>query len=357
MRQTLFRIWLEKPWAWWTEQVGEPPLLGAGWVLVIAGSLIFLYYLLQSRKEFIYDTMNWLTWGAGLFLVSVAGPMGFLPKSIPLFGYGAMVLIGFVTGLAYATRRAKQVGYNPEHVMDVAFWLLIFGIVGGRTAYLVQYGGHIFQRAKNLPEALYGIINLAEGGLVLIGALAGGTLGFAIFCWLKRLNVFEFLDIIMPAVFIGIGFGRIGCLLNGCCFGDRCDLPWGITFPNGSVTFQILADRGFVDPEAPATMLLHPTQIYSAINGFILALVTSVFYWYRRYPGDVFALSCILYPLTRIQLEVLRADEMGQLGTGLTISQIYSLIILVCGVILLALGPYREKLWQFSMPDKVLAKK
>src|SRR5690606_42000850 len=68
------------------------------------------------------------------------------------------------------------------------------------------------------------------------------------------------------AVFIGVGFGRIGCLLNGCCFGDRCELPWGIQFPAGSVPFDVLVSRGFLTPDVMATFPLHPTQIYSSID-------------------------------------------------------------------------------------------
>lgn len=349
MRQTLFRIWLEHPWAGWTMGDDHLPLLGACWLWLIGGSLYFLYHVIRHHKQVYRDWSNWITWGVGFLVLSLNSRLGLLPESMPVFGYGAMVLLGFVSAMIFTTRRAKAIGMNPETIVDLAFWLLVSGVAGGRIAYLLQYGKELFFSSDmTLLEKLYAAVNLSEGGLVLIGALVGGALGMFLFCARRKLNGLDLADLIMPAVFIGIGFGRLGCLLNGCCFGDRCDLPWAITFPEGSVTYSILVERGFVAEGAPATIPLHPTQIYSSIDGFILAIVTGVYYWYRRYPGDVLALGCILYPITRFLMEFLRADEMGQLGTGLTISQLYSLGILVFGILLLATGPLRARPGSFQ---------
>jgi len=252
-----------------------------------------------------------------------------------------MVLIGFTTGLTFACLRAKSIGISPELIMDSAFWILLAGVAGGRLAYLIQYRANVFAPGMSLPEILFKAVNLSEGGLVLLGALVGGGLGVVGFFKSRKLNILEFCDLLIPAVFIGVGFGRIGCLLNGCCFGDRCDLPWGISFPHGSVPFNELAQRGFLLPDAASTFALHPTQIYSSIDGFVLALATAIFYWYRKHPGDVLALGCMLYSTTRFMIEFLRADEMGQLGTGLTISQLYSIGIFTLGLILLLTGPWR----------------
>lgn len=333
MRQTLFRIWFERPFAGWTTSASEPPYLGAIWVWVIFGLLFAGFHWLRGDRAAVRDRSLWITWGVGIVLLAALGPM--LPFTyMPVFGYGFMVLLGFICGLAFARHRARQVGMDPEVMMDLSFWLLLSGVVGGRLAYLIQYWPHVFGRARSIPEALFAAVNLSEGGLVLIGAMLGGAIGFFTFCWRRQVKALELADVVTPAAFIGIGFGRIGCLLNGCCFGDRCDLPWAISFPAGSTTFEILVQRGFVDPAAAGTIPLHPTQIYSSLNAFILALVTAIYFWHRRRAGDVFALGLILYPITRFMLEFLRADEMGQLGTGLTISQLYSLALLSVGIAL-----------------------
>jgi len=208
-------------------------------------------------------------------------------------------------------------------------------VIGGRLFYLLQYHKEVYKDAKTITDALFATVNLTAGGLVLIGALAGGGLGFLAFCRARKVSMADVADAFTPSVFIGIGFGRIGCLLNGCCFGDRCELPWGLAFPKGSVPFNILAQRGYVDPGAPFTMPLHPTQIYSSIDGFLIAIVTTVLFYERRWKGEVFGWGCVIYSVTRFLMEFLRGDEMGQFGTGLTISQIYSLVIAVLGAIVL----------------------
>ncbi|MCA9078938.1 MAG: prolipoprotein diacylglyceryl transferase [Planctomycetaceae bacterium] len=332
MRQVLFELWLKHPWAGWTPQPDAVERLGVGWVVLAVAAI---YILIQRQLAQHKLSHQIFPWGMTLIGCTLIGPL--LPfESFPIFGYGVMVLIGFLCGIAFAQYRARQVGMNPELILDLAFWILVVGISGGRVAYLAQYRHEVFGAGQSLSQVLFTAINLTQGGLVLIGAMLGGAVGFTGFCLIRKIPARPLLDVITPSIFIGVGFGRIGCLLNGCCFGDRCDLPWGIEFPQGSTTFNILAMRGFLDPAAGHTMPLHPTQIYSSLNGFILALTTALFFWHRKHAGDVFALGCVLYPITRILLEFLRADEMGQFGTSFTISQWYSVGILLFGVGLLA---------------------
>lgn len=341
MRQTLLWLSLQHPWSGWTVDADGLPVLGACWVLLVGGAVYLLYHFLRQHREVLRDPMTWIGWGVGLLIVSLLHRFVDVRETIPIFGYGMMVLIGFTAALMFACLRAKSIGISPDLIMDSAFWILLSGVGGGRLAYLIQYRDNVFAQGMSLPEMLFKAVNLSEGGLVLLGALVGGGLGVVGFFWSRKLNVLEFCDLLMPAVFIGVGFGRLGCLLNGCCFGDRCDLPWGIYFPQGSVPFDALVDRGFLLPDAAYTFALHPTQIYSSIDGFVLALATAIFYWYRKHPGDVLALGCMLYSITRFMIEFLRADEMGQLGTGLTISQLYSIGIFALGLILLLTGPRR----------------
>jgi phosphatidylglycerol:prolipoprotein diacylglycerol transferase len=257
-------------------------------------------------------------------------------SSVPVFGYGFMLLLGFLSALLFARRQARLAGIDPELMYDMGYWLLVPGIIGGRLAYLVQHGEGVFidESGRQLTGGalLFAAVNLSQGGLVLIGAMVGGAVGFFAFCARRKVPALALADVIVPSIFIGIGFGRLGCLMNGCCFGDACSLPWGISFPHGSVPFEALAQRGFVDPLAAATMPLHPTQIYSSIDGFLLATVTALYFRIRTRPGDVLALGCILCAITRFLIEFLRNDEMGQLGTRFTISQYYSLGILAAGI-------------------------
>jgi phosphatidylglycerol:prolipoprotein diacylglycerol transferase len=339
MRQTLFRIAFEQPWALWTgDRETGLPLLGICILLSIAGVLwTTVRWWLDGRKWSRDHTRLLAIWAGVIIVLSIPGVTSALPfRSLPIFGYGFMLLLGFVSALALARRQARLAGLDPELMYDMGYWLLVPGIIGGRVAYLAQHGAGVFIDASGRPlsggELLFAAVNLSEGGLVLIGAMVGGAVGFFAFCARRRIPALPLADVIVPSIFVGIGFGRLGCLLNGCCFGDACSLPWGISFPQGSVPFDALVQRGFVDPLAAATMPLHPTQIYSSIDGFLLAIVTVLYFRVRTRPGDVLALGCILCATTRFLIEFLRNDEMGQLGTRFTISQYYSLGILAAGI-------------------------
>jgi len=345
MRQTLLRIFLDEPWALWKADpaTGIPgPGLG---VAVLAVILIWAAVQLIRRRSL---------WGPenrpvlGMLLVAVIAA-AFAPviaarlgrTSFPIFGYGFMLLIGFLAGLKFGERRAVRAGLDPNLVFDLGFWLLIAGVVGARLFYLVQYADEVFKGKRGI-EVLKAAVNLSQGGIVLYGALLGGAAAYFLFCYRHKLNPLWLADIATPSIFIGIGFGRIGCLLNGCCYGDRCELPWAITFPRESVPWMAMVQRGFLDPDSPVTFALHPTQLYSSINAFLLAWVTTVFYPRRRHEGETLALACILYAITRFTIEFLRSDELGQLGTGLTISQLVSLGILAAGIGLAAVLNIRQ---------------
>jgi phosphatidylglycerol:prolipoprotein diacylglycerol transferase len=350
MRQTLFRIALREPWVFWkTDEATGLPLVGVGFVLIAAACLWMGYRLLTNRGRIGERPGGMLMfWLGAIAVVSIPAVAQRLPlASVPLFGYGFMLLIGFVAALWFARRQSVRAGVDPDLMYDLAFWLLLSGIAGGRLVYLLQKGEQVFTAADGTPlmgkDLIVAAFNLSEGGLVLYGAILGGAMGHFAFCWKRKLNPLLLADVIVPSIFIGIGFGRLGCLLNGCCFGDACSLPWGIAFPSGSVPFQVLVDRGFVDPTAAATMPLHPTQIYSSLDGFVLAIATALYFRAAHRPGDVLALGCILCATTRFLIEFLRNDEMGQLGTQLTISQLISLGVMAAGLGLLVFQNRRHR--------------
>ncbi len=337
MRQTLFQVSFANPWALWSQDPNTGwPELGVIWAWMLVMTAYTIYDRWRLRGSPVRPTLGksvaWCLAGIplGLVLHSI-----FPGRSLPVFGYGFLVMLGFLAGVITAQRRLAKLGIDPEIAWDAGMWLLVGGVIGGRLFYLVQYREQVFRDVKTVMEAVVATVNLTAGGLVLIGALFGGGLGFIAFCRARKLSMPDVADAFTPSVFLGIGFGRIGCLLNGCCFGDRCELPWGIAFAQGTVPFKILAERGFIAPDALFTMPLHPTQIYSSIDGFVIAIITAVLFAERRWKGEVFGWGCVMYSVTRFLMEFLRGDEMGQFGTSLTISQWYSLGIAVLGGIVL----------------------
>ncbi len=335
MRQVLFRIpWAGIPWG-----AGHIPLFGAGLLLVLW--MLFgvwsLRALAKSAGKWTFPdptaAILWTVVAAAIFQAPQFGPR-IAPQGIPLFGYGLMMLLGLLSAIVLAEYRARQAGYAPEMIWDLATALFIPGIIGARVYYLVQHGDKVFVGKQGLPEILFAAVNLSEGGLVLYGGLIAGTVAYFVFCFWKHLPPLRIADIITPSVCVGIGFGRIGCLLNGCCFGDRCELPWGIVFPHDSVPFLALVQRGFLAPDALATPPLHPTQIYSSLDGFFTAALVLWYSRFRRVPGDVFGLALLILPVSRFLIEFLRGDEYGQWGTSLTSAQMVSIGLFSIGVVL-----------------------
>jgi phosphatidylglycerol:prolipoprotein diacylglycerol transferase len=337
MRQTLIRIFLDEPWALWQVDAKGIPGPGIGILVLVAALVWVVVQIVRRRQLFARAQRSALGWIVGAliavnFAPAVGARMGL--TSLPVFGYGFMLLVGFLAAMALTRRRARREGLEPDQIVDIGFWVLIAGVLGARVWYLIQYADRIFADKSGI-DVLKAAINVSEGGLVLYGGLLCGAAAYFLFCYRYQIHPLRLADIATPALFVGIGFGRIGCLLNGCCYGDRCELPWAITFPQGSVTWEAMVLRGLLDPASAATFPLHPTQIYSSINAFLLAWVTAAFYPRRRHEGETLALGCILYAITRFTIEFLRADELGKWGTGLTISQLASVAILTTGIALL----------------------
>ncbi len=254
------------------------------------------------------------------------------PQSLPVYGYGFMLFIGFVLCIFLATRLASIVGIPREFIWDIGVFGLLAGIVGGRLFYIVQYSDRVFG-GKTGTELLVAPFQLQEGGLVLLGGVIAGAGTMIWYCWKRKVSPLLLADVAVPAFFLALAFGRMGCLMNGCCYGDRCELPWAIQFPMGSVPDMALVHRGFLSPDSTTVLALQPSQVYSTINALILCGVSLIVFRYRTRNGLVLAVGMLLYPISRFLIEYLRGDEMGKFGTSLTISQIVSLAMFVSAVV------------------------
>ena len=263
--------------------------------------------------------------------------------SIPIYGYGFMFVLGFLFAGWAGTRRAQSVGLPDETVSDLAMCVLISGILGARLFYLVQYHDQVFfervtpggaLEMKKGMDLISAAVNLSDGGLVLFGGVLMAIAACFWFCRRRKLNILFVADFVVPSFFIGLAFGRMGCFMNGCCYGDRCELPWAVTFPLGSVPDMVLVTRGFLAASETVTLELHPTQVYSALNALVFVVLTSVYFKYRDRDGSVLALALLTYPVTRFVLELLRGDELGKFNTALTISQWVSMGLFASGLLL-----------------------
>jgi len=198
---------------------------------------------------------------------------------------------------------------------------------------VLQYHDTFFPPGRPLGQAILDAINVPAGGLVVFGSLP--TAGAAAW-WFARRRGLPFLrlaDCVVPGMLLGLAIGRIGCFLNGCCYGGPCDLPWAVRFPPESPPWLDQAARGLLpSPDAAGSQAwslpIHPAQLYAAIDAAMLAAVAMLFTPLSRRDGQVFALVLTLHPLSRLLLEAIRVDEPPALGTPLSISQLVSLVLL-----------------------------
>jgi phosphatidylglycerol:prolipoprotein diacylglycerol transferase len=234
-----------------------------------------------------------------------------------------MVAMGFLSGLWLAGRRGEREGIGAETVLDLGPWLIVGTIVGARLLFVGTYW-----REQFAGEPLWEVFAVWHGGLVYYGGLLGASLAGALYARRKRQPLWRLADILAPSIALGQVFGRIGCLLNGCCYGRPCHLPWAISFPENNGT------------GAP-TVPVHPTQIYEAILSLGLCIALTRLYRRRRFDGQIFAFYLIGYALLRSFVELFRGDypQNQKLGGWVTPGQLGSALALAAGLVLLWILP------------------
>ncbi|OJW23918.1 MAG: prolipoprotein diacylglyceryl transferase [Planctomycetales bacterium 71-10] len=255
--------------------------------------------------------------------------------NLPIYGYGAMLVLAFASSTMLAAWRAKREKLDSEMVFDMAFWLFAGGLFGARLFYVIQY-----RDGFRSPLDFFKFWN---GGIVYYGGIFGGVAAFFIYRKFNPFPIRPYLDALAPSIAIGTMFGRLGCFLNGCCFGDVCHTALGVRFPKPTDPWTSQVRNGLIPPDAAFSLPLHPTQLYSAIDALVLLILLSAYFPMRRRDGEVIGVLMIAYPITRFLIEYVRNDE-GIFFAGMTISQTISVGLLA------AAGAYW---WWLSTRPKV----
>ncbi len=231
--------------------------------------------------------------------------------------YGLALSLSFLAGILLCLRRGRQRGLDEALTLDFCFAVLVSSLVGVRLFFVLTHLSDF--------HPWYHAFFIWEGGLTLYGGIILAT---ATVWWLCRRRGVPFAtmaDVMSPAVALGIGVTRIGCFLNGCCFGKPTTLPWGVKFPPGSLPAQVFG-------QTP----LQPSQLYSSFDGF--AIVGLLLLWERRpsAPGSTFARFLMLYGLARFLEDFTRYYEPSAISLwGLTSNQLISAGLLAAGAALL----------------------
>ncbi len=302
------------------------------------------------------------------------------PLTLPMrvYGYGLMLVVGFLLSVWIAHWRARRNGEDPEMFTRCGILALVGGVIGARIAYVIQHWDSQFAHAGNPLAAM---VNISSGGLIYYGGVVLAVLLVLGYLGIKKLPIRRYLDILAVCMMLGLAFGRAGCLLHGCCYGGMCkpEFPIGMSFPmyaeplvkvgGGENPYstatmgptpayahqlkidavkpapQLVDASGFlIEPSkltsdqivvarASGSLPVFPAQIFGIINALLLASLLMAYHRLRRREGEVFALMLMLYPITRFVLESIRDDNPHDLLSGvLTHNQYTSILTFAFGL-------------------------
>ena len=241
-----------------------------------------------------------------------------------IYSYGILAALGFLAGILTWLWLARRETRPPGFAADLGFWLMAGGIVGSRLAYVVANWS--YYRAAPLE-----IVRIDQGGLIFYGGFLLACAALVFFARHHRVPVWHLADFAIPALAIGHALGRLGCFLNGCCYGRPAgDHLCGIAYPP-------VCEPGKLFPGIP----LFPVQLIE--SSALLAIWAALLYAYprRKKDGAVFALYLLLYPPVRFALEYLRGDER-QSWFALDVAQVTSIALFLIGLALFAFLPARK---------------
>src|SRR3989440_1389035 len=252
--------------------------------------------------------------------------------SFPINTYGVLLALAFLAALFVAAHLGARDGLARERVFDLGLWMLLGGLVGSKLLLMVaepEYASDLWR--------LISLDFLRSGG-VWYGGFLGGLLTSVLLIRRYKLPFWKVTDAFAPGVALGQAIGRQGCFAAGCCWGKPTTLPWGVHFSELGHTIT-----GVPTTDASGAPLhLHPTQLYESFASLLLFLFLLWLHRRKRFTGEVIAAYAVLYGLIRFLIEFVRDDPRGDIAgltsmTGLSTSQLISLLVIIGGLVFLFL--------------------
>lgn len=270
-------------------------------------------------------------------------PVAFQFGPLAVRWYGVCFAVGFVAGYFLFLRRARRTPLGSDGAADLAMVAMLAGLVGARALYVAQNWSSQFR------DHLLEIVRIDHGGLVFYGGFLGATL--AVFLASRRRHYPYGLvaDLITPSLALGHAFGRLGCFLNGCCFGRPWTGPLAVTYPARGDVLPIQYEKGLFAGDTaervrlflarmpgadPVTCLpVFPVQLLEALVNAALVLLLLRLSRRLQGSGRLFALYLMLYAGARFAVEFLRGDYLELIGP-FTQAQVICLGLLPAGALL-----------------------
>ncbi|WP_457569877.1 prolipoprotein diacylglyceryl transferase [Desulfurobacterium sp.] len=245
-------------------------------------------------------------------------PILFKIGPFTVYTFGVMVAIGIICGYFILIKLGEKEGINTNDLSDLMVWTVISGFIGARIFFFLYNPQYL--------HPIWRIFYFWEGGLVWYGGFLFGFITALYLAKKKNIPIWKTADIAVIAGEVGLGFGRIGCTMAGCCYGKVCHSRFALVFR---------------DPHsaAPLNVPLYPTEPVSSAANFLIAGILYLLYKRRKAPGEIFGFYFIFYGIFRFLIEFWRATPKTYFGT-LSNNQIMSIFMVILGI---ALVIYRRK--------------
>ena len=202
-----------------------------------------------------------------------------------IYWYGVMVAIGIFVSCFIFQKISLKNGYSENITSKLLLWLIFWSIIGARVLHILVHFPYYYGHPLD-------IIKIRNGGLAIEGGIIAGLLFIVIFCKINHLKTIEILDLVALVVPLGQAIGRIGCFLNGCCYGKKTDFIFGVKFPH--LSYKV-----------------HPTQLYYSFSYFIFFLFLWLLYKKKVKDGIIFSSYLLFFSLLRYLMDFLRGDLKG----------------------------------------------
>ena len=256
-------------------------------------------------------------------------------KSVDIFGfsiayYGIIIAIGMLLSILLIMYRGKKSGIDEDAGLDVCIYSLVFGIIGARL-YYVAFQWDLYK------DNLLQIFNLREGGLAIYGGVLAGMVACIVVCKCKKLSFFQVADIVMPGVLVGQIMGRWGNFFNREVFGGytnnifAMELPLNAVRSMDDITQEMISHGRMVGDVM--YVQVHPTFLYESLWNLVLLIFLLWYTKRKKFDGELFFDYLFFYGLGRFWIEGVRTDQLKLWGTGIPVSQVVAVVMMIVSVI------------------------
>ncbi|MCK4668072.1 prolipoprotein diacylglyceryl transferase [Candidatus Dependentiae bacterium] len=254
---------------------------------------------------------------------------------LKIYSYGFLVAMGFFIGFLLALKKAKKDNLDEDAMYSIIILIIVSALIGGRVFYIILNWKHFLADPK--------VYIFSREGFVFLGGFVFGVIAAIIFAVIKKIPVWKLADTLAPSIAFGHGIGRLGCFLNGCCYGKPGGGFLSMVFPADSIAGYFHPYEGLI-----------PTQLISSLGNFIIFIILTMIYRKKTFDGQVFFMYFIIYSMFRFVIEFFRGDysSIQYYIFNLTISQITGFFLLAFGLSMFFFLKHKQKTAQQELNNE-----